>query len=394
VADPDLRRASWRLGLQTALLVLACVVLVGLTVFVVADKSAAGEGRAAVRSTSHNIDDPQEAARGVLVVIDEGGRRRASPDLPDGFPLESDLAATGEDGRALEHLVTRDDDRYLVRTERVGGRVTQAIYDQEQYEAERHRLFVGLLVAGGVGVVLSALAGVVLARRSLRPLADSLAMQRRFVADASHELRTPLTLLSTRVQVLARRLRREGAAGDPEIDGVLADTRRLGDILDDLLAASDTRASVPDTEVDLAVVVAEAVASAAATAQERDLGLSVTGASTAIVRGSGASLRRAVLGLVDNALDHARSAVVVDVRAGRGSCRVEVTDDGPGIDAAVLPRLFERFATAREAGSARRHYGIGLALVADVAAAHGGTVGAGPAPGGSGAVLTLTLPSA
>lgn len=394
MADPDLRRASWRLGLQTALLVLACVILVGLTVFVVADKSASGEGRAAVRSTSHNIDDPQEAARGVLVVIDEGGRRRASPNLPDGFPLESDLAATREDGRPREHLVTRGDDRYLVRTERIGDRVTQAIYDQEQYEAERQRLLIGLLAAGGVGVVLSALVGVVLARRSLRPLADSLAMQRRFVADASHELRTPLTLLSTRVQVLARRLRREGAAADPEIDGVLADTRRLGDILDDLLAASDTRASVPDTQVDLAVVVAEVAASAAATAHERGLRLSVTGASSAVVRGSAPSLLRAVLGLVDNALDHARAEVVIDVQEGRGSCRVEVTDDGPGIDAAVLPRLFERFATARGAGSARRHYGIGLALVADVAAAHGGQVGVGTAAGGSGAVLTLTLPSA
>lgn len=98
--------------------------------------------------------------------------------------------------------------------------------------------------------------------------------------------------------------------------------------------------------------------------------------------------------MVDNALDHARAEVVIDVQEGRGSCRIEVTDDGPGIDAAVLPRLFERFATARGAGSARRHYGIGLALVADVAAAHVGQVGVGTAAGGSGAVLTLTLPSA
>src|SRR5512139_4000351 len=134
----ELRRASWRLGLQTALLLLGCVVLVGITVFFVADQAAANEGRQAVRSASANVDKPQEAPKGVLVVIDRADGRLTSPELPDGFPIESDLAATREDGVAREHLVRRGDDRYLVRTERVGDRVNQAIYDQEEYEAERH----------------------------------------------------------------------------------------------------------------------------------------------------------------------------------------------------------------------------------------------------------------
>jgi len=390
----ELRRASWRLGLQTALLLLACVVLVGITVFVVADQAAANEGRQAVRSASANVDKPQEAPKGVAVVIDKGGQRLASPDVPEGFPIERDIIATREDGVAREHLVRNGGDRFLVRTEKVGDRVNQAIYDQEEYEAERHRLLVALLVAGGVGVFLSALAGVVLARRSLRPLAESLAMQRRFVADASHELRTPLTLLSTRVQLLARQLRRGNAPADTEVDGVLSDTRRLGDILEDLLAAADTRNSVPHDEVDLGVVVAEAVASAMATAQERGKTLTVTGEASAVVLGSESSLRRAVLALVDNALDHATSAVTVEVRKGRSSCLVAVADDGPGIDEEVLPRVFERFASAREPDEERRHYGLGLALVADVASAHGGKVSAGRRTDGPGAVLTLTLPLA
>jgi signal transduction histidine kinase len=390
----ELRRASWRLGLQTALLLLACVVLVGITVFFVADKAAANEGRQAVRSASANVDKPQEAPKGVLVVVDKGGQRLLSPDLPEGFPLESDITATREDGVAREHLVRRGSDRYLVRTEKVGDRVNQAIYDQEEYEAERHRLLVALLTAGGLGVFLSALAGVVLARRSLRPLAESLAMQRRFVADASHELRTPLTLLSTRVQLLARQLRRGNAPADTEVDGVLSDTRRLGDILEDLLAAADTRSSVSHEEVDLGVVVAEAVASAMATAQERGKTLTVTGEASAVVLGSESSLRRAVLALVDNALDHATSAVEVDVGKSRSTCHVDVSDDGPGIDAEVLPRVFERFASARQPDAERRHYGLGLALVADVASAHGGKVAAGRRTGGPGAVLTLTLPLA
>jgi signal transduction histidine kinase len=394
VIASELRRAAWRMGLQTALLLLACVVLVGITVFVVADKAAANEGRQAVRSASANVDKPQEAPKGVAIVVERGGQRLTSPDLPEGFPIESDMTATRNDGVAREHLVRRGDDRYLVRTERVGERVNQAIYDQEEYEAERHRLEVALFEAGGVGVLLSAVVGVVLAFRSMRPLAESLAMQRRFVADASHELRTPLTLLSTRVQLLARQLRRGSAPAEDEIDGVLSDTRRLGDILEDLLAAADTRRSVAHDEVDLGAVVADAVAAASATAQERGKELSMTGATSAVVRGSESSLRRAVIGLVDNALDHASTAVSVDVSVDRGSCRVAVTDDGPGIDDDVLPRIFQRFASAREGHSERRHYGLGLALVADVAAAHGGKVEAGRPATGSGAVLTLSVPRA
>jgi signal transduction histidine kinase len=390
----ELRHATWRIGLQTALLVLGCVVVVGTTVFVVAERAAQNEGRQAVRSASANVDKPREAPRGVLVVIERGGVRVSSAELPEGFPLEDDMTAAREDGAIPEHLVHQGGDRYLVRTERVGDRVTQAIYDQEEYEAERHRLLTALFFAGGLGVLLSALVGVVLAYRSLRPLAESLAMQRRFVADASHELRTPLTLLSTRVQLLARQLRRGAAPADSEIDGVLSDTRRLGDILEDLLAAADTRSSVSHDEVDLGVVVAEAVTSAAANAQERGKELRVTGAPTAIVRGSESSLRRAVLALVDNALDHASGVVEVDVSTGHGSCRVAVADDGPGIDEDVLPRVFERFASARRPDADRRHYGLGLALVADVASAHGGKVEAGRRTGGPGAVLTLTVPLA
>ena len=391
----ELRRASWRLGLQTAILVLGCVVLVGITVFVVADNAASNEGEQAVRSASANVDKPLEAPRGVMVVSQKGGTRLSSAQLPQGFPIESDMTATGRDGRTRQREVRLGHDHYLVRTEKVGDRVNQAIYDQEEYEAERSRLLGALFFAGAVGVLLSALAGAVLAFRSLRPLAESLAMQRRFVADASHELRTPLTLLSTRVQLLVRQLRRGHAPADAEIDGVLLDTRRLGDILDDLLAAADTRRTVAHDEVDVAVVVAEAVASAAATAQQRGKELSVTGVPSAVIRGSESSLRRAVIALVDNALDHASSRVEVDVSTHRGSCRVAVADDGPGIDDDVLPQVFERFASAREADSPRRHYGLGLALVADVAAAHGGKVEAGRRTDGrDGAVLTVTLPKA
>jgi signal transduction histidine kinase len=281
----------------------------------------------------------------------------------------------------------------------VGGRVTQAVLDRRETDEERERILSALLVAGLVGVLLAALVSAWLARRTVKPMADTIAMQRRFVADAGHELRTPLTLLSTRVQLLARRLHR-----DPEdtgrlradVDGVVADTQVLTDLLDDLLAASDTRRNTKDS-LDIVALTRDAAAAAAAAADASGVALEVSSMpDKALVEGSAAALRRAVTALVDNAVEHAQAVVEVEVgRRGR-TIAIDVRDDGPGIPEEAVPRLFDRFATSRAEGSSangRRHYGLGLALVADVAADHDGEVTVAPRPDGrSGAVFTLLLP--
>jgi signal transduction histidine kinase len=109
------------------------------------------------------------------------------------------------------------------------------------------------------------------------------------------------------------------------------------------------------------------------------------------VHGSEAALRRAVTALVDSALDHARGAVTVRVGLVGHRVQVRVTDDGPGVPPELGDRVFERFASSRptpEAG--RRHYGLGLALVADVAHAHRGEVRVEPgSDGGSDFVLSV-----
>jgi signal transduction histidine kinase len=111
------------------------------------------------------------------------------------------------------------------------------------------------------------------------------------------------------------------------------------------------------------------------------------------------ALHRALLALIDNALRHARCTVSVSV-AGDREATVEVADDGPGIDPTVAPRLFTRFASGPPAPPTDgRHYGLGLSLVAEIAAAHGGRVelrdlrGADQPIGGSHrTVLRITLP--
>ena len=231
----------------------------------------------------------------------------------------------------------------------------------------------------------------------MRPLAEALGLQRRFVADAGHELRTPLTLLSTRAQLLRRQVA-GGAASDGEVraglDEIVDDSRALTEIVQDLLTAADPRQTAESESVDLGEVAAAVARSAQARADERGVRIDLDATPDAVVTGSPVSLRRMVVALLDNALDHARSRVELTVRTARDGAELVVRDDGPGFADGVESRAFDRFATAREPepGDDRpRHYGLGLALVAEVVSRHGGSVRASNGPDG-GAVVTVRLP--
>jgi signal transduction histidine kinase len=210
------------------------------------------------------------------------------------------------------------------------------------------------------------------------------AVQRRFVADASHELRSPLATIATGLELLAR--------GDADRDTVTAlrgETARLGRLVDALLllARADESGLQPRFEdVDLDEV-AEAE-------RLRPAGRIVPRIEAAHVRvvGDRGQLAQVVRNLVDNACRHARSTVVVSVRPSAGYAALDVADDGPGVPPDQRARVFERFvrlddARARADGGA----GLGLAIVAEVVAAHGGTVDVVGSPLG-GALFRVRLP--
>ena len=236
----------------------------------------------------------------------------------------------------------------------------------------------------------------------MRPLANSLALQRRFVADASHELRTPLTLLSTRAQLLRRKLETAGAdfskeAVSTEVSAIVQDSRMLTGILDDLLISADPRASVAYTVVDLVEVSRNAVALATPQAAQRSIRLAQPGTGLPVlVQGSPVALLRIFTALIANALDHARGDVSVAVGIKGADACIAVTDDGPGFMPGTESRVFERFSSFRpEPGGtgSPRHYGLGLALVAEIVALHKGKITVESAPNG-GALIRILVPLA
>ena len=410
------RRAARRLGLQAAAFVAVAVVFVTTAAVVVLlrdQEQAVTNLQNATIALADDVDDPPLDTW--LVIRDVRGQRDSTRGLPAGADDPAAFAAAVQGGPPTTTDRQVDGVTYRVTTERrTDGFVVQAVLDLTPRHDDRIRILAAMHAAGAAGLVLAAVAGTWLSRRALQPMSAALALQRRFVADAGHELRTPLTLLGTRAQLLRRRLQ-QVVAGDPprawsdcrpltvatltdraldDVDGIVTDSAHLAAILDDLLLAADPLTARPQQVVDLTTVCRDAVRSAAPAAQER--GVTLHGPADADgpveVVGSAVALHRALTALVDNALRHAHSSVSVAAGRERGHAVVAVTDDGPGIDPKLAPRLFDRFATgAPTPGQDRRRYGLGLALVAEIAAAHGGDVAVGVPPG---TTLRISLPSA
>ncbi|ABS03293.1 sensor histidine kinase [Kineococcus radiotolerans] len=212
--------------------------------------------------------------------------------------------------------------------------------------------------------------------------------QRRFVADASHELRSPVATLRAAAEVWA-------GAGVPAPFTALvqAESARLEALVSDLLAlarADEGRAVRQWQEVDLDEVVESEAARLRAVA-----GCAVVVTTTpARVRGDAVALARAVRNLSDNAVRHADSAVRLELSVRDGEALLRVCDDGPGIPVGERERVFERFVRldeSRQRGSGGT--GLGLPIVRETVAAHGGTVQVEDSPG-RGAVLALRVPLA
>jgi two-component system, OmpR family, sensor kinase len=416
--EPDhglVGRAARRLGAQAAALVAVVVLLLTSTAVLVVLRAQNHAATMLIEGAVARADDVGDPPAGVFLVIRDGSHHEATAGLPPGVADAAalDAAAAGRPVAAGERYVHGVEYR-IVTVRRPDGVVVQGVLDLTANHAERDSLLIMMLAAGAAGLVFAAVVGAWLGRRALRPLSSALALQRRFVADAGHELRTPLTLLGTRAQLLRRQIRRRLAEGaerprgsDEELlaasEGIVADTERLTEILEDLLLAADPLAERPREPVDLVAVCRDVIDASAATALAR--GITLAGpdgseqADLVEVSGSEVALRRALTAVVDNAIRHAGSRVEVAVTSGRGQAVVDVSDDGRGVDPSLEGQLFDRFATAtRPPVGGPRRYGLGLALTAEIVAAHSGHVehrdhvdrGAGSL--GTGTTIRLALP--
>ncbi|GAA1654886.1 HAMP domain-containing sensor histidine kinase [Kribbella alba] len=371
------RRAAREVAVRSAALVGVTMLLLIVLVTIVVVRGQAGAADNLLRSTLRTADDVSDPPPGVWLVMDRPTGVEITPGLP--AELEADLAGLRRNtGSSAQLTSAKLDDaaEYRVATGVRDGRPIQAVLDLTTSHQERTRLLQAMGVASAAGLIFAALLGILLGRRAVRPLARALALQRAFVADAGHELRTPLTLLSTRAQVLDRALQGNGLSDELLRDsrGVVQDTQRLGEVVEDLLVAADPRGEEDHQPVDLAQIVEAVADSARAHATEVRVRLSwqTTGGGSTVL-GSAGAIRRAVLALVDNAVDHTPrdGEVRIEVRRSGQDVVLAVSDTGPGIRPEEAERVLRRFDSGGHR-SGRAHYGLGLALTHDVANRHGG----------------------
>jgi two-component system, OmpR family, sensor kinase len=218
---------------------------------------------------------------------------------------------------------------------------------------------------------------------------------RRFVADASHELRTPITSIRGYSELFRRGAESRPADLAKSMEAIEAEAARMGVLVDDLLllARLDQGRRLERELVDLARVATDAVEAARAVEPDRSINLEAGG--PAEVLGDAGRLRQVLDNLLENVRVHtpAGSPVEVSVRPDADAVVLSVTDHGPGLPPEVAGRAFERFyrgdpSRSRTNGGA----GLGLAIVAAIVEAHGGTVNV-TSPNDGGATFEARIPA-
>jgi OmpR-family two-component system manganese-sensing sensor histidine kinase len=251
-------------------------------------------------------------------------------------------------------------------------------------------LNLGMLIVGGV---LSS----ILAKRSLRPLEETIAAQNRFTSDAAHELRTPLTAMKTEIEVALRDKTLKPAEAKELLTSNLEEVNKLESLIASLLRLAKNDQSTDTShwqDYRISDILREARIRLADKAASKHMTITLS-SSKAIVHGDPDQLTELFVTLLDNAVKYSseNSAIHVKVAQKDTSIKVSITDEGIGISEIDKQHVFERFYRADQSHN-RSHvngYGLGLSLAEAIVKAHNGKISI-KSEVGVGSTFTVELP--
>lgn len=210
---------------------------------------------------------------------------------------------------------------------------------------------------------------------------DSEQRMRTFIADASHELRTPLATILGWADLYLLDGVREWDDVDAAMVRIRAESARMTDLVDQLLALARSDSSDQGTyeELDFSELTDDVVSAVAITAPHHILRPSSDANGRAIVMGDLLALRQLVTNLIANALVHTPAGTIITVEVARDPAEpphvtLTVTDNGPGMTPEQLALAFDRFWRAESGPSSAAGSGLGLSIVRSTVQAHHGTV--------------------
>jgi signal transduction histidine kinase len=268
------------------------------------------------------------------------------------------------------------------------------------YQATIDQIGVAIVVADLAVVALVAGAAWLLATRTLRPIREAHERQRRFVADASHEMRTPLAAIRAAAEGGLEQAASDGHEPEAEraaLSVVVDQAVRLTGLTNDLLLLARSDELPPDpasSPIDLSLVVAETLDTFRRAHPDLERPATRLGEDLP-AHANAEDIERIVANLVDNAYRYGAPGAAPRVSTNRleRAVAVDVTDDGPGIPAADLTRVFEPFARLERHASAVPGNGLGLAIARSLAARNKGALTV-TSHEGTGTTFRLTLPAA
>ncbi len=266
---------------------------------------------------------------------------------------------------------------------------------QDRLEDSRNRLIVRLISLNLIVLAVGAAASYLLARRTMRPIEESVEAQHRFTADASHELRTPLAAMKAEIEVGLRDKKLTKDEAVALLKSNLEEIDHLGGLAEGLLALTQIDNAFAPVPISLEEAVSKVAKRLEPLAALKKVGIKRE-LEPVIVQGDEAALDKIIGILLDNAIKYspANSKISLRTRQKDGRGYLEVKDQGIGIKATELPHIFDRFYRA-DSSRSKTHvpgHGLGLSIAQKLAENLNGKIEAASTPG-KGSKFTVILPA-
>jgi len=274
------------------------------------------------------------------------------------------------------------------------GQVELFIQDLED---AKERVLLILTYTNMTILVFSAVAGYVLAGKTLHPIELAMEGQKRFVADASHELKTPLTSIKSEIEVALRDKNLKLKDAKEMLKSNLEEVDKIKDFSDYLLTLSrlESGASLSMEEVDLKEAALQAIRRNSKLAKEKNIKVNADLAEV-VVKGNPQSLVELISILLNNAIKYSgkEKEIMLSLRKKRSNAIFEVKDEGIGISDADLPYIFDRFYRADSSRNKNEvdGYGLGLSIAKSIIDAHKGEIKV-KSERGKGSAFSVYLPA-
>lgn len=288
---------------------------------------------------------------------------------------------------ALSGKIRIEDTRYAFLKQKTPYGTKIVFVDRTPQHRTLMNLLLIFLVVGGISLVLLFIISVYFANKSIEPIQEVFEKQKQFIADASHELRTPLTVIKTNLALIAANSEATVKSQARWIGYISSQTDRMSNLVEDMLTLA--RVDYMDTRplfsgFDLSQAVNSTLLSFEAILFENHITLEPRIQPEVSLNGDKEGIKKVINSLIDNAIKNtpANGTVTVSLTSADNIIKLRVSNTGPGIAAADLEKIFERFyradtARARENGG----YGLGLAIAKAIVQQHQGRIYAKSNPG-------------